>query len=409
MTAGASKLAPLLRLLDRSPALRNRLFEWALRWRMRHGSGPIVPEAAMVPLTLSSALGDRMSSAEILRMAERCVISNALILMDHRDLERGARAHEVRNTEPLLDLKRRGIGVVVCSIHLGPHFFVALELSALGLDQVAFAADGVIDRLGQPWQRAFASLTGRFESVPARGAQSLLHALRALRRGWSTVIVMDGQTGVGGPAGGRHHSVEVEILSLRVRLRTGGVYLAQRARVPLVLAAARRGKNGRREIEYSDPFPPPEGDGHEGRAERLEEMVKWFEPRIRRDPDQWSAWFFPLITWSRSGGAPTATRADLDRTRSRIEALLENGRAGAAVLRADPARVASLQLSGERVIIHGPSRRILEASPFTSGLLDAALKGVPVSKLPSLYPVGRSALADEVARMVLADLATIEG
>jgi hypothetical protein len=138
------------------------------------------------------------------------------------------------------------------------------------------------------------------------------------------------------------------------------------------------------------------------------EMARWFDARVRRDPDQWNGWFQPLLAWSTSGEAPTASREELERTRARVERLLAGTGSRAAVLRADPARVAPFEIGGCRALIHGPTRRILEASPLASDLLRAALRGVPMRRLPRLFPVERSDLVLEVTRMVLADLATIE-
>jgi len=396
-------------LLALAAPFRRRMIEWQMRWRMRRGLDHAALYGGLAPLTLSAAFGDSRSSTEIMDLARRCLLSRALIIADHQELHRHARCHAVHNLEPLAALRRRGIGAVVCSLHLGPYFYVPLELGANGFDQVVFAADRVLDRLSVPWEKIIRGLPGKVETLPALGTGSLIRALRSIKAGWSTVIYMDGQTGVGGPGAGRHHTVEVDLVSLKVRLRTGPAFLAQRAGVPMVMAAARRDARGRREIEFSDPIPPPAGDSSEARTERVRELATWFDARIRRDPDQWNGWFFPLLTWTRTGAAPTATRAEVEATRTRIESLISGAEGRRALLRADPAKVTRLEFGGQHALIHGPTRRVLEATPLAGALLGAALRGVPMRRLPRLFPVERGELSLEVTRMVLADLATIEG
>jgi hypothetical protein len=315
--------------------------------------------------------------------------------------------HDLVNTGPLLEAYRRGKGVVVCSMHLGPYYYVALELGGLGLTTTTVAADGIRDEKTVGWGRAIAKMPGPIETLPARGAPTLIRMLRALQRGNAVAVYMDGQTGVGGPAAGQHHSVVIPMLGMDMRLRVGPAYLAQKAQAPVVLAVAHRTPVGRRVIEFSESFDPPPGDEHEARAELMRRMAPWFEERIRRYPEQWGGWFAPVLTWAETGTAPAVSRDSFDREFAHVRALLADSKSRAR-LTADRARVAIFQHVGEQVIVEATAKRILATTPLGCGVLRAAFRGERLSRLRQLFPNDAEDLGLEITRLVLAGLAQIE-
>jgi lipid A biosynthesis acyltransferase len=221
-------------------------------------------------------------------------------------------------------------------------------------------------------------------------------------------VYMDGQTGVGGPGGGQHHSVVIPMVGMEMRLRVGPAYLAQKAQAPVVLAVAHRTPGGRRMIEFSDVLDPPAGDDHQARVDLMHRMAAWFEERVRRYPEQWGGWFVPVLTWAETGSAPAVSRVAFDRELERVRALVADAK-GSARLTADRARVAIFEHQGEQVIVEATAKRILGTTPLGCGVLRAAFRGVRLNRLPRMFPDSADALGLEVARMVLAGLARIEG
>jgi lauroyl/myristoyl acyltransferase len=378
------------------------------RVRLSRGYERVAPWVSLVPVTLTSAYGESLGSAEAIAMAKRCLIYRLLIRLDHEDLARGGRAHEILNGEALRAAHREGRGVLVCSMHLGPFFYVALEVGGLGLPSTTVAADDVRDQMQAGWDVAISKVPGTIRTLPARGARTLISCLRALERGDAVTVFIDGQTGVGGPGAGQHHAEVVRMMGLDMRLRLGPAYLAQKAQSPVVMATAYRTALGHRVIEFSDPLPPPRPGGHAERAEFTQSMMPWFEARARQHPEQWGGWFVPILTWAETGGAPTVTREAYDATLARVTALL-SGSVRRARLSADRARVAVFRHGEERVFVHGATRRILAATALGYDLMNAAYKRVPLHRLPRLLKEGSEPLSVEVTRMVLAGLATIEG
>src|SRR5258708_413329 len=156
------------------------------------------PHVAGVSLT--SLFGDRMSSAEIRRLARRCVEAFILRRLDHEDMGNGGRPHQVFHTGPLDELRRRGQGAVVASIHLGPYCFVGTELLRRGFDVAGIADDEAIERARELWERAPPRLPPQLQLMRVGGARSLLHALRSLKSGTIALVYIDGGTSLRGPA-----------------------------------------------------------------------------------------------------------------------------------------------------------------------------------------------------------------
>jgi lauroyl/myristoyl acyltransferase len=397
----------LPRLLDLTLPVRSAAAALAARWSLRADERQALSMSRVAGITLTATYGETLSSSEIRKLARRCLVSRAIERLDHEDLTRGGRAHVVLNDGPLLDLKRRGEGAMVCGIHLGPYHYVPLEMLGHGCHVVTIAADPLLESMGKRWERVVEGLPGTFEAYPVLGAQSLLRLMRAVREGAMAVVYLDGQSGVGGPGGGMHHQKIFDFLGVPIRARIGSAYLAHRAGVPTILAAAYRDARGRRVVEFSDPYPAPPRMDPDGPEHLLHDIAPWFERRIREHPEQWVGWMLPILTWGQTGTSPTATNEEIQRTRSRVRSLLENPR-GRTRLVADPVRVGALKYEREHVIVEGRRRLILSVTPLSCRVLQLAQRRERVARLPARTGAERDAVELEVTRMVLAGIAKLE-
>ena len=113
------------------------------------------------------------------------------------------------------------------------------------------------------------------------------------------------------------------------------------------------------------------------------------------------------MAWASTGDAPTASREQLERTRTRVRGLLADA-SGRARLSADPVRVGALHEGRDRILVDGPRRRVLAATPLGVDVLRAAQRNVRFAELSRRVSAEPGALEWEVSRMVLAGLATIE-
>jgi hypothetical protein len=363
--------------------------------------------ARVAGLSLASCYGDSLSSAEIRRLGRRCVEARAVRHLDHLDMGEGGRTHRVINPGPLDEFRRLGQGAVVASIHLGAYCYVVVELLRRGFDVVAIADDAAIDREQRLWQKAAALTPGRLELIRVLGPHSLLRALRALRDGAMAVVYIDGGTGVAGPSVRGSRQIELTLGNMPVRLRTGAAYLAQRAGVPTLLGVAYREGLTRRVVEFSDPIPPPDRDAPDGAENMMRSFVPWFAHRLFAHREQWVGWLLPVLAWANTGAAPTASREELDRTRGRVHELIADPTSRAR-LAADPVRVGAFERDGDRVLVDGPRRLVMAATPLGIEVMRAAQRRTRLSDLPRRVGGDRAALADEVSRMMLAGLASLE-
>lgn len=386
--------------------LRNRFIEWSVPAMVRSGSSVLGAEAALLPVMLSYSFPNA-SSARLRRLGHATLASIEIGRQDHAALGRGGRTHAIRHTAPLRALRRERTGAVVCALHQGPFFYVANALTELGVDLGVFASDDMREKNAGVWERIAARNGVALDLLQADRPRSVFEALRLLERGRFVVVYMDGQLGAGGMEKGDHHRASVRFLGHEMGMRTGPAWLAARARVPIVVAAAWRTAWGRRIVEFSDPFPPPDDTSHEARERRTRELYAWLEPHVARRPQQWAGTINPFMHWSQSGEAPTATQDDLARELLRVRALLADGR-GRARLVADDARVGSLDATQFAILLHGPTRRVLQAPMLSRELLRAAFRRVRFADLPRRFPADVGALPEAIARLTLAGLATIE-
>ena len=231
--------------------------------------------------------------ARWLRDYQRTIAAHELLLT-------GGRCAPTKKLGGLASLERRG--VVVLSLHYGPFYYVPLELGYLrgSVDVIM----GSFQRSKSPmWDHLPPRAGAELRCLAAESPNSLLAARRGLREGRSLVIYLDGEIGAQADAA-EGRTVRVDFLSLPLELRVGGLLLARRAGVPIVLALASHGRFGRREIEYSPAIEPPANDDDEAVGACMRSIVAWFEERVRARPEQWLGWATPTVCWAEVGAAP---------------------------------------------------------------------------------------------------------
>lgn len=216
------------------------------------------------------------------------------------------------------------------------------------------------------------------------------------------VLYMDGQHGAGERRD--QHRADFRFCGSELFMRTGPAFLARRAGVPILPAIAFRQGLARRVVEFGAPLPPPDGDDEASLVARTAELYRWFEPHVHEHPEQWPGWLYPIMHWRATGSTPTATRAEYDAAVARAASGLAGGR---ATLQCDPTRTGWIEVSREILLVHGPSRRVLQGDPTTRALLSAAERRVRLRDLPRRLGESPEALAPQVARLTLAGLAEL--
>lgn len=377
------------------------------RIELARGTSRIARRADLLPALLATSVGADEPLAKLRARVRRCVTALRVSELDHTDLARGARAEAVRGLEIVHAAAARGRGVLVCSLHAGPYHYVAAELARAGLQVNTLMVGRLSAERDAAWSAADPEARGRVRILESGRPSSLRAALRALRAGEVVVIYADAHAGQGGPAGGSRRRIPVTFLSVPLAMRAGPAYLALRAGAPVVVAAAHRDRWSRRIVTFGPALEPP-GDEPGALAAFTRRLYAAFEPAVRREPDQWPAWLWPVFHWGTIGGAPTATVAEFSAERARIATLLRSD-GGRARLQASPSRAGAAEVEpGEWVIFDAAQRRFLAASPLACALLRAGYRSTRVVSLPRRTGADRDALAPELARLTLAGLVTVE-
>lgn len=393
---------------DLARALDSIRLEMHAGFRLR-AAGQVIREArGMLPAFLATSIGAEVEPRRLRAMAGRFLQTQAVLRLEHEGLPRGARCHDVRNAQPLLELARAGQGVIVCSIHFGPYFFVGSELLALGLDVNLMAAATMIRKQSSMWERVAQIHGRRLDLLHVEQLSGTRAIMRILQRGGLVLIYADGQGGLAGPGSAKGHRTHGRFLSMPIRMWTGAAYLAQRAGAHVVFAATWREAWGKRVVEFSDPMAMPPASDEEAPARMTQDMYRWFEQRVRPRPEQWGGWAIPHMFLEETGAAPHATRDALERECHRVAELMR-APAGRARLRVEPTRIVFLGDGDRYSIIDGPTRRVLEVDALTVAVVGAAYRGVRLARLPREVRSNIPRLSDIVARLTLAGLARLEG
>jgi lauroyl/myristoyl acyltransferase len=371
--------------------------------------GQILGDAlGLLPVFIATTMGTDVEPRRLRTLARRFFQTHAILHLEHDLLPSGARCHEVRNAEPLLRLTRRGTGVMVCSLHFGPYFYVGSELLASGLDVGLLASEAMIQRRDGMWQRVAEVHGRRVDPLFVERPSVARSIIRRLQAGGLVLLYADGQGGLQGARSARSHRTEGSFLSMPIRMWTGPACVAQRAGARVVFAAVWREAWGKRVIEFSDPMEvPPEG-GERSPATFTQDMYRWFEQRVQRRPEQWAGWGLPHLFLAETGAAPRATVEALERERRRVTELMLAPR-GRTRLRAEPTRVAFLGEGDRYSLVEGPTRRLLEVDALTVAVVRTAYRGVRLGRLSRAVNADIPTLSDIVARLTLAGLARLEG
>lgn len=396
----------VVRTVLSNPSMMKQLA--GMLWDVARGRNHFLSDPDPLTVTLRASLGDQLGPKELRRLALRCLLVRGMIELDHEDMLRGARVERVENAEPLRHLREAKRGVIVCSIHYGPFFYVPLELVRMGFDTHVFMIQDLVRDYAPLWAEVIRDADGTLDCLAAESTRNVLRAVRGLRAGHACVVNMDGNVGAEGLSVGTRHRAEFEFLGVPMRMRVGPAFLSSRAGVPVVLALTRRKWRGPRQLVFSDPLEPPRDGSEEAQTQFMREIYAWFESRVREEPQHWHGWFWPYRLWPDTGELPPVPKREWEAALTETTALLARG-GGARKLRADKTAIGLIQKDGRYVVYEGGKRRFLESDVITHDLLRRAFRGITVNaSLPGKLKQAPDETARLVTRVVLAGLASYE-
>ncbi|MEO7867167.1 MAG: hypothetical protein ABIU54_05980 [Candidatus Eisenbacteria bacterium] len=396
--AGDDRIARMPRL-GRLVQLQMERFKLEMVARMGGGASPMVSRVLPTMLAMSFPSA---SPAWLRTVARKSAVARVWFVRDTKAIAAGERVEQIRHASVIRGLRAQGRGALVCSMHLGPFPYVPVALAELGCSVMAYASEDVRAGVESSWIEAARHQGASFEALTARSSRDALRAVRGLREGRFLALYMDGQFA----ASRDQHRSDFRFLGQDLYMRTGPALLAASAKVPIVLAACYWDGIGRRMVEFSDPIPPPESRDDNAIIARTAELYRWFEPIVAARPGQWPGWAWPIQHWRRTGNSPTATREAFEHAIREAGSALR-GESGNVRLVADDTLAQWLEMNGERLLIDGPGRRVLAASPLACDVLEAAHRRTRLRELPQRLSQTPEILAVEVARLTLSGLARL--
>jgi len=187
---------------------------------------------------------------------------------------------------------RDGAPRIYCTYHVGSyrHFFHLLARS--GIDAMLFMAGKTLELQGESIVRAGnPAWPGKLEMINAEAGSSLLSGARALKRGKSVVIYIDGNAGVG--ANWESDKLQpVPFFDRTLLARTGIAYLSHLSGVPIVPVTCKRGEPASLTLTLHPALAP----GAQAREDYVRgttaALYALLEREIAATPGQWEGWLY---------------------------------------------------------------------------------------------------------------------
>jgi lauroyl/myristoyl acyltransferase len=217
------------------------------------------------------------------------------------------------NTTPLRDPHgllgpQAGGGRIFCTYHVGSYRHLIHFLAKAGIDCLLFAAGGTLGRQGDSYMQTSKGLNaigwpGTLELVDANAPSSLLYAMRALKRGKSVIIYIDGNSGVGANRdSGSLRSVP--FLGKQILVRSGVAYLSHLSGAPIVPVVCTRDAGHRLGMTVHAPIRPQGQPREEYAQQATQVLYRLLEDVVAARPGQWEGWLYVEKFMQREGAGP---------------------------------------------------------------------------------------------------------
>ena len=255
------------------------------------------PEAMKTPLNNLYHLADAnlMHFFPALGVAERRDIIAEVFWQQNMAMGDYAR-HALIETTKVADLSGAlasgGAPHIYCLYHVGSyrHFFHFLARE--NIHCALFIAGKTLELQGQGIREGEnKAWPGRLDMIDAEAGNSLLRGARALKRGQSVAIYIDGNSGSG--ANWENNRLQaVDFFGKTLLARTGIAYLSHLSGVPIVPVTCKRGMTGPLSLTLHAPIAPDGAmrDAYVRDATRA--LYALLEREIADAPGQWEGWLY---------------------------------------------------------------------------------------------------------------------
>ncbi|QRN98228.1 hypothetical protein JRI60_03925 [Archangium violaceum] len=296
------------------------------------------------------------------------VIAEVLFLQNMAVLDQ--KQYDLVETTRLDDLAgivsggRQTGGHIFCTYHTGSYRHLFHFLLRAGTECVLFLAGNTLNKQGQDIldvaQDAARARgwTGTLRTVNAQDRNSVLFGLRALKRGASLVIYIDGNAGVGSNKESGS-MVPVRFFGQHIMARAGIAYLSHLARVPVVPVVCRRDATHALSLTFHPPIVPTGDDREQYAADTTQALYSLLEQSVADAPGQWEGWLYVERYLQRSTDVRPAARTSEE---------------SAAELRADTDRFALLLYGDQPVLLDKARHSCIMLDPASADVFRTAVE-----------------------------------
>jgi lauroyl/myristoyl acyltransferase len=202
---------------------------------------------------------------------------------------------------------------IFCTYHAGSYRHLFQLLMDAGRDCVLFLSPKTREEQGEQFYRDLGAVAhangwrGRMVMQDAQDRNSLLYGLRALKRGQSLVIYIDGNAGIGA---NRHSDklVEADFFGRTILARTGIAYLSHLSGAPIVPVLCARDAALALSLTVHPAIVPGAQAREDYVAATIARLYALLAQEISAAPGQWEGWLYVEKFLKRDVAAPAPAR-----------------------------------------------------------------------------------------------------
>lgn len=185
--------------------------------------------------------------------------------------------------------------VIVCTMHSGSYRIINLLLLQKGIPYSLVIGKTVLAKEGQTFQHLHRSISNGqcrpLELIDAEQSSAGLQMLRALKKGRSLVLYMDGNSGAGTTTTYNVNNCVVDFLAQQLYVRKGIAYLAHAAGIPIVPVMCYRKRIEEIRLRFFSMMLPDATISRDlYAASATQELYHKFGKLIKEMPEQWEGW-----------------------------------------------------------------------------------------------------------------------
>ncbi|QTE41519.1 hypothetical protein [Mucilaginibacter rubeus] len=185
---------------------------------------------------------------------------------------------------------------VLCTFHLGSIRLLNLMLGHYGIKFALILSEAAIAEYQDIYLEIYKKhncygANGSFTIISAQSPSAALQMLKAVKRGESLLLYVDGNTGTGKTNLTNERLLKVNFLAESIHARTGAAYIAHLANIPLITAASFRNSLDDIQIKFFEPMcPDSEPDREEFISKAIRLTYEQLSNLVQCYPGQWETW-----------------------------------------------------------------------------------------------------------------------